>query len=84
MTDCRDDADEVVRGGERGEIEHCCAGQRVVGRSLMIDEEEEEAPTTVSADEENNVECLGFSDKIGKFLGRVPEARLIFEECRAL
>lgn len=50
----------------------------------MIDEEEEEAPTTVSADEENNVECLGFSDKIGKFLGRVPEARLIFEECRAL
>ena len=50
----------------------------------MIDEEEEEALTTVSADEENNVEGLSFSDKIGKLLGRVPEVRLIVEECRAL
>lgn len=50
----------------------------------MIDEEEEDALTTVSTDEENNVEGLSFSDKIGKLLGCVPEVRLIFEECRAL
>lgn len=50
----------------------------------MIDEEEEAALTTVSTDEENNLEGIGFSDKIGKLLGRVPEVRLIFEECRAV
>ena len=41
------------------------------------------ARTTVSTHEENGIEFLSFSDKIGKLLGVLPELRLVLKEGRA-
>ena len=41
------------------------------------------ARTTVSTHEEDSIEFLSFSDKIGKLLGVHPERRLVLKEGRA-
>ena len=71
-----------MRGLECGEVEHCCL-ESVTWTKVVVGCVRN-GRTTVSTDEEDDIECLGFSDKIGKLLGVLPEGCLILKEFLAI